>query len=299
VTPSQIRELHTAMATSPYITDVTLQTFESEVLARSKAAPVLVDFWAAWCGPCKMLMPVLAKLADEYRGKFFLAKVDTDAEQALATRYGVKSLPTVKLFRNGQVVDEFMGVQPEKTLRAFLDRHIPRESDALVQHALRALQSGNTGEALATLQTAMQTDPANDRAKLELARLLIGLDRPEDAETVLSGLSAEARDGADATGLRAHLEFARIAAGARPIEELRKAIQSNPKDSAARYELAARLVLHGDYPGAMDELLEIVRTDRKYNDDAGRKAMLAVFSLLGGSGEIVNQYRRKLSMALN
>lgn len=287
------------MATSSPIADVTEQTFEAEVLTRSRQTPVLVDFWAAWCGPCKMLMPVLQKLADEYRGKFFLAKVNTDVEQALANRYGVKSLPTVKLFTNGQVVDEFLGVQPEKTLRALLDRHIPRESDALVHNALLALQSGNTGEALAILQQAMEADPANDRVKLELARLLIGLGRPADADTALQALSAEARDGADAAVLRARLEFARIVAGARAIGELRKALDRNPRDSAARYELAAHLVLRGDYPAALDELLEIVRTDRKYNDDAGRKAMLAVFNLLGGGGEIVNQYRRKLSLALN
>jgi putative thioredoxin len=287
------------MATSLHIADVTEETFESEVLARSRQMPVLVDFWAAWCGPCKMLMPVLAKLADDYHGKFFLAKVDTDVEQALATRHGVKSLPTLKLFKNGQVVDEFLGVQSEKAIRALLDRHIPRESDALVHGALLALQSGNTGEALAILQKAMEADPSNDRVKLELARLFIDLGRLADAETALSGLSAETREGADAVALRAQLEFVRIVAGARTIEELRKTLGGNPEDSAARYELAARLVLLGDYPGALDELLEIVRTDRKYNDDAARKAMLAVFNLLGGSGEIVNQYRRKLSMALN
>jgi len=287
------------MATSPHIADVTEQGFDAAVLTRSRQTPVLVDFWAAWCGPCKMLMPVLQKLADEYGGKFFLAKVNTDVERALANRYGVKSLPTVKLFKNGQVVDEFLGVQPEKTIRALLDRHVPRESDALIDKALLALQSGNASEALAILQQAMQSDPANDRVKLELARLFINLGRATDAETTLSTLSAETRDGADAAALHAQLEFARIAAGARPIDELRKSLASNPRDSAARYELAAHLVLLGDYPAALDEFLEIVRTDRKFNDDAGRKAMLAVFNLLGGTGEIVNQYRRKLSMALN
>jgi len=287
------------MATSPHIADVTEQSFDAAVLTRSRQVPVLVDFWAAWCGPCKMLMPVLQKLADEYGGKFFLAKVNTDVEQALANRYGVKSLPTVKLFKNGQVMDEFLGVQPEKAIRALLDRHISRESDALVHKALLALQSGNANEALAILQQAMQSDPTNDRVKLELTRLFIRLGRPTDAETTLGTLSAETRDGADAAALRAQLEFARIAAGARPIDELRKSLASNPRDSAARYELAARLVLLGDYPAALDEFLEIVRTDRKFNDDAGRRAMLAVFNLLGGTGEIVNQYRRKLSMALN
>ena len=132
------------MSPSPHIADVTQQTFESLVLAKSREIPVLADFWAAWCGPCKQLMPVLAKLADEYGGKFFLAKINSDTEQPLAARYGVKSLPTVKLFRNGQVVEEFMGAQPEKTIRALLDRHIPRESDTLVYNAMLAARSGKT-----------------------------------------------------------------------------------------------------------------------------------------------------------
>lgn len=287
------------MANSPYIADVTQQTFDAQVLARSHELPVLVDFWAAWCGPCQVLMPVLARLADEYRGKFLLAKVNGDNEQQLASRYGVRNLPTVKLFRNGQVVEEFMGAQPEKTIRALLDRHIPRESDALLQQAMAAARAGRLDEALAAVQRAVADDPANDRPRLELARLYAHLGRADEAEQALKGLSTETRDGVEATALRAQLEFARIVQGARAPAELLEAVNANPKDSAARYELAAHLVLRQQLEPALDQLLEIVRTDRKFRDDAARKAMIAVFNLLGGSGEIVNLYRRKLSLALN
>lgn len=287
------------MSPSPHIADVTEQTFEPQVLAKSRETPVLVDFWAAWCGPCKQLMPVLTKLADEYDGKFFLAKINSDTEQPLAARYGVKSLPTVKLFKNGQVVEEFMGAQPEKTIRALLDRHIPRESDALVYNAMLAAQSGKPDEALTILQQAVITDPSNDRAKLELARVHANLGHTDEAETTLTSLSTEAKASTDTVSLRAQLEFARIAASARPPEVLLADIAANARDSTARYELAAHLVLRQQYESALDQLLEIVRTDRKFRDDAGRKAMVSIFNLLGGSGDIVKQYRTKLSMALN
>jgi putative thioredoxin len=287
------------MSPSPHIADVTQQTFESQVLAKSREIPVLADFWAAWCGPCKQLMPVLAKLADEYDGKFFLAKINSDTEQPLAARYGVKSLPTVKLFRNGQVVEEFMGAQPEKTIRALLDRHIPRESDALVDNALLAARSGKPDEALAILQQAVKTDPGNDRAKLELARLHGYFGHAAEAEVALAALSVEARESSDAVGLKAQLEFVHIVANARPPDALLTAIAANARDSDARYELAAHLVLRQQYEAALDQLLEIVRTDRKFHDDAGRKAMVSIFNLLGGSGDTVKQYRAKLSMALN
>ena len=287
------------MTPSPHIADVTQLTFESLVLAKSREIPVLADFWAAWCGPCKQLMPVLAKLVDEYDGKFFLAKINSDSEQPLAARYGVKSLPTVKLFRNGQVVEEFMGAQPEKTIRALLDRHIPRESDTLVDSALLAARAGQPDEALTILQQAVKTDPGNDRAKLELARLHAYFGHAAESEATLAALSVEARESTDAVGLKAQLEFVHIVATARPPEALLTAISANAKDSAARYELAAHLVLRQQHAAALDQLLEIVRTDRKFRDDAGRKAMVSVFNLLGGTGEIVNDYRRKLSLALN
>lgn len=287
------------MTPSPYIADVSQATFETEVLARSRTIPVLVDFWASWCGPCKMLMPLLAKLAGEYGGKFFLAKVNTDVEQALASRYGIKSLPTVKLFRNGEAVDEFLGVQPEKTIRALLDRHIPRVSDALIAKARAALESGNPGSAQTLLEEALTLDPMSDRVKIEKGRLALLLGKIDDAEKNIATLSAEARDSTEATALRAQMEFARIADTARPAEVLREAIAVNPRDSAARYELAAKLVVQGEAAAALDILLDIVRTDRKFNDDAARKAMISLFTLLGGSSPLVQEYRRKLSMALN
>jgi len=287
------------MSQSPHIADVTEQTFESLVLAKSREIPVLADFWADWCGPCKQLMPVLARLVDEYDGKFFLAKINSDTEQPLATRYGVKSLPTVKLFRNGQVVEEFMGAQPVKTIRALLDRHIPRESDTLVDNAVLMARSGKHDEALAILLQAVKTDPGNERAKLELARLHAYFGHAAEAETALASLSVEARESTDAVGLKAQLEFVHIVASARQPEALLAAIAANAKDSAAHYELAAHLVLRQQYEAALDQLLEIVRTDRKFRDDAGRKAMVSIFNLLGSNSDIVKQYRTKLSMALN
>ena len=287
------------MANSAYSADVTQQSFDTLVLARSRELPVLVDFWAPWCGPCQTLMPVLAKLADEYRGKFFLAKVNSDTEQALAAHYGVKSLPTVKLFRNGQPVEEFMGAQPEKNIRALLDRHIPRASDTQVNNALLAAQSGKIDEALAILDKAVGEDPNNDRIHLERARLFAQLGRADDAEQALQALSSETKNGNDAIGIRAQLEFTRLAKNARSADQLLKAIGANTKDNTARFELAAQLVVGQQYEAALDHLLEIVRTDRKFNDDAARKAILSVFNLLGGKGDVVAQYRRKLSMTLN
>lgn len=287
------------MATSVYSADVTQQSFETLVLARSREIPVLVDFWAPWCGPCQTLMPVLAKLADDYGGKFFLAKVNSDTEQALAARYGIKSLPTVKLFKNGQAVEEFMGAQPEKNIRALLDRHIPRASDTQVYNALLAARSGKIDEALAILDKAVGEDPTNDRIHLERARLLVLLGRTDDAEQALQALSNETKNSNDANGIRAQLEFTRLTKNARPPEQLLKAIDANAKDSAARFELAAHLVLDQQYETALEHLLEIVRNDRKFKDDAARKTMLSIFELLGGKGEVVAQYRRKLSMALN
>lgn len=287
------------MSQSAYIADVSQNDFDQMVLQRSHQVPVLVDFWAAWCGPCQMLMPLLARLAEEYAGKFFLAKVNTDVEQSLAAQYGIRSLPTVKLFKDGRIVDEFMGVQPERTIRALLDRHIPRPSDAMIDQAIAAFRAGDAARAQRLLEQVLALEPNNDRARLELAGVHITQGRFEEATALLDGLSADGKLDPRSAALRGRLEFARVAAAAPPVAELETAIAANPGDCLARYQLAAVRVLGGDYERALAELLEIVRRDRKFGDDAGRKAMLAVFNLLGSGDELVKKYRTALSSALN
>lgn len=287
------------MSQSAYIAEVSQKDFDQMVLQRSHQVPVLVDFWAAWCGPCQMLMPLLARLAEEYAGKFFLAKVNTDVEQGLAAQYGIRSLPTVKLFKDGRIVDDFMGVQPERTIRALLDRHIPRPSDAMIDQGIAALRAGDAAQAERLFEQVLALEPNNDRARLELAGVQIAQGRFEEAAALLDGLSADAKTAPRSAALRGRLEFARVAAGAPPASELERAIAANPGDCLARYQLAALCVLGGDYERGLAELLEIVRRDRKFGDDAGRKAMLAVFNLLGSGDERVKKYRTLLSSALN
>jgi len=287
------------MADSAFTADVSAQDFDVQVVQRSRQVPVLVDFWAGWCAPCRMLKPVLEKLAQEYQGKFFLAKVDTDKEQPLAAQYGIRSLPTVQLFRDGQAVDGFMGAQPERAVRALLDKYVARASDALVRTALAAQQAGDLDKAATLLQQAMESDPTNDRAKLALAGLLVARGRTADAEALLKALSPEARAGAEAATLRAHMEFSRLAADAPAMPELTQKLATDPRDSGARLQLGARQVLNGQYEAAIQNLLEIVRHDRKFRDDAGRKTLLAVFQLLGNNHALVKKYRPLLASALN
>jgi putative thioredoxin len=287
------------MSDSPHSANVSRSDFQQQVLDRSSTVPVLVDFWAAWCAPCRSLMPLLAKLADDYAGKFFLAKVDTEAERELAAQYGIRSLPTVKLFKDGKPVDEFMGALPEPNVREFLDRHLPREADALIDRALEAMAAGKQDEALGELRAALEQDPSYLRPRLELACGLMQAGKLGEADETIAAVSITDADNPEIKSLKAQLGIARNVAGAPDREQLEQRIAENPKDTEARMQLAARLVLEKDYANAMDQLLEVVRRDRGYGDDAGRRTLLDVFSLLGDSDPLVKQYRGKLAMALN
>jgi len=287
------------MAASPYITDVTDASFDSEVITRSRQAPVLVDFWAAWCGPCQSLMPLLAKLAEEYQGRFFLAKVNSDEQQTLATRFGVRSLPTVKLFKNGAEIAEFVGAQPERTIRALLDQHIARPSDTLLQSALDQEAAGQTDTALAQLRAIHASDPANDRVTIHLGRLLLEQGLVEEGENILTGISAAAQSDPGLAQLLARLEFVRMAANAPPLPILEQTIVAHPTDMQARLWLGARYLLTGYYEPALEQWLAIVRADRKFGNDIGRRALLSAFALLGGKGELVHKYRNLLAIAIN
>lgn len=287
------------MARSVFMADVTLATFETEVIERSHDQPVLVDFWAAWCGPCRALMPILARLADEYQGRFFLAKVNSDEQQDLAGRYGVRSLPTVKLFRAGAVVGEFLGVQPERSIRALLDRNLPRPSDADLQRGLDAEAAGDIDNAIRILQEAHSADATNDRITVHLGRLLLEHGRGVEGEAVLGRLSAAGRADPEIGPILTRLEFVRIVADAPPVSAIEQRVQEQPDDMQARYWLGARYWLAGRHEAALEQWLTMVRTNRTFGNDAGRRALLSAFTLLSNDGDLVRKYRNLLSLALN
>ena len=242
-------------------------------------------------------MPTLAKLADADAGKFPLAKVCTDNEHELATTYDIRSLPTVKIFRHGEVADEFMGVHPESAIRQIIDRHVSRESDTMVEAALLAHRESKTEEATELLQKAMDTELGNDRGKIELTKdLSRAVLRLDDAEKLLDRITKLDSEG---IALVAYIEFVRIAADALPMAELEPAISLDSNNCGACHKLSALQVLENDYDSALQQLMEIVKQNRKFGADTGRRHMVALFGMLGNDNDLAGKYRNLLSMALN
>lgn len=281
------------MSESPYIVEITADNYQQIVIEGSVQVPVLVDFWADWCQPCKTLMPMLAKLADEYRGKFILAKVNTEQHQELAAQFGIRSIPTVKLFRNGQPVDEFSGALPEEQVRQFLDQHIPRESDHAVAQAQQLLLQEDPDAALALLTQAQADDPANHNISLALAQIFAAMGDAESAETVLHKLPQEIQEREDVIQLLRQLHFDSISKGIPEQAELEQRLAANENDSEARYQLATHKINKQEYEAALELLLTLMRKDRQYDEDAARKTMLQIFELLGDD-PLVPRYRSKM-----
>lgn len=281
------------------IVDVTNDTFQAQVLERSHQIPVLVDYWADWCGPCQMQMPVLKKLVDEHAGNFVLAKINTDVQRDLARDHGIRSLPTMRLYKDGQVVEEILGAQTEATLRILLDRYIERASDRVRKEALAAYNRGDNAAALAMLGEALQSDPQNHRVTLDYAELCLKEGQLAEAEKHLTGLPRDIREEPEARRLLALLEFAKTAADTPSTAELESRVADSPGDLEAQYLLGARYVLDDRPEAALETFLGILQRDRKFRDDAGRTALLAVFELLGNEGDLVSDYRRKLFNAMH
>lgn len=281
-----------------YAFDVGRDDFQQVVIDGSKKVPVVVDFWAEWCGPCRVLKPILEKLADEYQGKFILAKVNADYNQELAARYGVRGIPSVKAFVGGQIVDEFSGALPESAVREFLERIIPSPAEELRLKATELKAQGDRAKALQVLAEASKLDPRNEAVRLDAAEIMLDVDQIDEAARLLESLSADTRTEARAQQLLARLNFARSKASGEDEAGLRAHIAANPGDMDTRLRLANLLIASGRYAEGMDELLEMIRRDKAWNEEAARKTMLSVFNLLGAS-PLVSEYRRKLASALN
>jgi putative thioredoxin len=281
------------------ITDVTNDTFDALVIKRSSTVPVLVDYWADWCGPCQMQMPVLKKLVDEYDGKFVLAKVNTDEQRELAKAHGIRSLPTMRFYKGGEMVEEILAAQSEATLRVLLDRYIERETDTIRARAKAAWQQGNHDEALSLLHEAHRVEPDNHQLTLDYVAFKMKQGQLDDAAELIATLPRNVRDEKDAQRLSALLEFARITRDAPPVSELEETVHNNPDDLESLYLLGALYVMNDRMENALQAFMQLLQHDRNFRDDAGRKGLLAVFDLLEDQEELVNRYRRKLFTLLH
>jgi len=284
---------------SQFAFDVSLEEFEAKALLPANTVPVLVDFWAPWCEPCKVLKPLLEKLAGEYAGRFLLAKVNADENPELVQHFGVRSIPSVKVLFQGRLVDELNGALPESQLRAFIDRVAlpPGPGGASPREQAAALaEEGQLDAALNILAEASREAPDNEAIRLDASELLMRLERNDEARQLLA---AEYRQEADrAAALRARLALAEGAADTAPLEAR---LAADPGDHAARLELSRAYAALGRYREALEAALEVVRRDRAFGDGAGRKALLQLFEALAGEAydDLVREYRRKLSAALN
>ena len=285
---------------SAHVLEVDRSNFDSAVIEGSESAPVLVDFWAPWCGPCRALGPILEKLAAEYEGRFTLAKINSDENPDLSARYGVRGIPNVKAFVNGDIVDEFSGALSEREVRAFLDRVVPGPAQALRDEAHAVYtQTRDAKRALDLLASASELDPANAEVGIERAAILADCERYEEARAAIDSLPPLAQMDDRVGALKAKLDLADGAAAAPSEAVLSERIAANANDLEARLQLGHALVARKDYRAALEHLLHIVGRDRSFCDDIARKTMLKVFELLGSDDPLVPEFRRKLASAMH
>ena len=288
------------MSATPYIFDVTTANFEQLVIENSFHKPVLVDFWAEWCAPCKALMPLLAKIAEGYQGELLLAKVNCDVEQDIVMRFGIRSLPTVVLFKDGQPVDGFAGAQPESAIRTMLEPHVqePAAPQAdLLDSARAQYAAGQVAAAEQLLQQLLSEDNQNAAALILYARCLAERGALDEAQQVLDAVQGDEHKQ-ELAGARAQLTFLRQVTSLPEAADLKSRLAQDANDDEAAYQLAIHQLARQQYETALDGLLRLFMRNRAYGDDLPRKTLVQVFDLLGKEHPLVISYRRKLYQAL-
>jgi len=263
------------------------------LIEESHKRPVLIDFWADWCEPCKNLMPVLEKLAAEYDGAFLLAKVNADEQQMIAGQFGVRSLPTVMLMKDGQPQDGFMGAQPETAVRELLEKYLPRPWDLQLEQARELIDQGNNAEAMPLLQQAMQASSGQADIAITLATVLIESNRLTDAQAALEQVKM-VDQGPEYEAALAKLELAQKAGKAPEIEALEKKLSENPQDKGVAYMLAVQYSQHRYYAEALAQLYTIIASDLNYGDGEARKSYTDILALLGKGDPLAVEYQRKM-----
>ncbi len=287
------------MSDSPYILNVTAEDFQTSVIDNSFKQPVLLDFWADWCNPCQALIPVLTKLAEEYNGAFVLAKINSDEQGELAAQAGVRSLPTVKLVINGQIVNEFMGALPESEVRKFLEPYITTEADTILDEAMQAYEQGKEQEALDMLNQALASDPQNAKLKINIAKLVANHGDHDSATALLDTLTDEQANEPEVKELKAQLKLVNQLKEAGDPNELKQRIEKDPNDLEALLQLSKFMTASGDYQEAMDLLMKIMIKDRAFEGGAARQGLIDIFDMLGHENELVKKYRRKMFSMLH
>jgi putative thioredoxin len=285
------------MAQSPYMIETTAERFEADVLERSKQAPVVLDFWAAWCQPCRMLGPLLEKLADEYAGKFILVKADTDQLPQQAMAFNVQGIPAVYAVRDGQVIDGFTGLLTEAQLRQWLAGILPSEAELLVKEAA-GLETSDAAAAEAKYREALGTSPNLAAASIGLARVLAAGGQMDEAGQILTQLEERGFLEPAAQRLKAELSLQGGSVAAGELDELRATAAKAPQDAAVKLKLAEALLAAGQYAEALPLCLDIVSSERGALRDEARQRMLDAFRVLGDEHELTRDFRRQLAMAL-
>ena len=278
--------------------DASLASFERDVLEASREVPVVVDFWAPWCGPCRSLGPVLEKLERESGGRWRLVKVNSDENPELSAQFGVRSIPFVVAFADGKPVSNFLGAQPEGAIKAFLEKLVPDPSELELRKARAALAAGQPSLAAEHLANALALDPSNDAARIDMVAALVDRGDLAAAREQWGLLSPKAAQASSHATTQARLEAAERAATLPAAGDLELRIAASPDDLAARLDLAEVHIANRDYARALEQLLEIVKRDRAFGDDVGRRKMLAVFDLAAGHPDLVSEFRRRLSATL-